>query len=98
MPLDLSPLLKAFPGRVGVYAHHLDLHETFSHHADDVMPTASAAKVFILMRYAQLCVEGQARSRHASHRERRKTWCTARACCASAGPASRPRSPISPIS
>lgn len=59
MPLDLEPLLKAFPGRVGVHARHLDRRETFAYHSDDVMPTASAAKVFVLMTYAQQCVEGK---------------------------------------
>lgn len=59
MTLDLTPLLESFPGRVGVHARHLDRRETFSYHADDVLPTASAAKVFILMRYAQRCVDGE---------------------------------------
>ncbi len=59
MPLDLEPLLKGFPGRVGVHARHLDSGEVFDHHADDVLPTASAAKVFLLMTYAQQCVEGK---------------------------------------
>jgi beta-lactamase class A len=59
MALDLEPLLKSFPGRVGVHARHLDRGETFSYHADDVMPTASAAKVFILMAYAQQCISGK---------------------------------------
>ena len=59
MSLDLEPLLKAFPGRAGVHARHLDRGEAFSYHADDVMPTASAAKVFILMAYAQQCVDGK---------------------------------------
>jgi beta-lactamase class A len=59
MPLDLEPLLKGFPGRVGVHARHLDRGETFSYHGDDVLPTASAAKVFVLMAYAQQCVEGK---------------------------------------
>jgi beta-lactamase class A len=56
MALDLEPLLKAFPGRVGLHARHLDREEVFSHHADAAMPTASAAKVFILMTYAQKAV------------------------------------------
>lgn len=59
MPLDLEPLLKGFPGRVGVYARHLDRGETFARGADEVMPTASAAKVLILMTYAWRCVEGR---------------------------------------
>ena len=59
MPLDLEPLLEDFPGRVGVYARHLDRGETFARGADEVMPTASAAKVFILMTYAWQCVEGK---------------------------------------
>jgi beta-lactamase class A len=59
MPLDLEPLLKGFPGHVGVYARHLDRGDVFSYHADDVLPTASAAKVFLLMAYAQQCVEGK---------------------------------------
>jgi beta-lactamase class A len=56
MALTLEPLLKDFPGRVGVYARHLDRGEIFTHNADAKMPTASAAKVFILMAYAQQCV------------------------------------------
>lgn len=59
MPLDLEPLLRAFPGRVGVYARHLDRNETFVRGADEEMPTASAAKVFILMTYAWQCVDGK---------------------------------------
>lgn len=59
MALDLEPLLKAFPGRVGVHARHLDRDETFAFHADDVLPTASAAKVFLLMTWAAQCVEGK---------------------------------------
>jgi len=59
MPLDLDHLLKPFPGRVGVYARHLDRKEVYGYHADAVMPTASAAKVFILMSYAQQCVAGK---------------------------------------
>ena len=59
MPLDLEPLLESFPGRVGVYARHLDRGETFARGAEEVMPTASAAKVFILMTYAWQCVQGK---------------------------------------
>jgi len=59
MALDLTKLLEGFPGRVGVHARHLDRGESFAYCDDDVLPTASAAKVFILMAYAQQCVDGK---------------------------------------
>lgn len=59
MHADLEPLLKAFPGRVGCYARHLDSGESFAWDAETPLPTASAAKVFVLATWAQDVVEGR---------------------------------------
>lgn len=59
MPLALDALIASFPGRVGVFARHLDRDESYASNADTAMPTASAAKVFILMTYAWQCVDGK---------------------------------------
>jgi beta-lactamase class A len=45
----LMPLIKAHKGKVAVMVKHLGSGETFSYHADDVLPTASLIKLAVMI-------------------------------------------------
>jgi beta-lactamase class A len=55
---DVRAIVSERPGAFGVYARNLTTDETVGVSADRVMPTESAAKTFILVRYAALVAAG----------------------------------------
>lgn len=55
---DIAALLADQPGTFGAYARNLTTGEIASYRSDQVMDTASAAKVFILVHYARLVASG----------------------------------------
>lgn len=55
---QVRDVLAEQPGTFGVYARNLGTDETVDVHADRVMSTESAAKVFILLYYRQLVTSG----------------------------------------
>ena len=60
LPEQIETILRdADEGTYGVYARHLGTEEVVAFGADRVMPTASAAKQFILLTYARAVADGR---------------------------------------
>jgi beta-lactamase class A len=55
----LLPLIKAHKGKVGVMVKHLGTGETWSYHADDVMPTASLIKFPVMVEVYRQAAAGK---------------------------------------
>src|SRR5205814_1468408 len=55
----LKPLIEAHAGVVGVAVKHLDKGDTFSHRADEPMPTASLIKLAVMVETYRQAREGQ---------------------------------------
>ena len=55
---DVRAVVSDRPGTFGIYARNLTTNETVGVNADLVLPTESAAKTFILVRYAALVAAG----------------------------------------
>jgi beta-lactamase class A len=56
---DLGRILTPLPGTFGVYARNLGTGEVAESNADQVLPTESAAKIFILLHYSGLVAAGE---------------------------------------
>lgn len=56
---DLGRILTPLPGTFGVFARNLGTGEVAEVNADQVLPTESAAKVFILLHYSGLVAAGE---------------------------------------
>lgn len=56
---DLANILRPLQGTFGVYGESLDSGEVAEVNADQVLPTQSAAKVFVLLHYAALVAAGE---------------------------------------
>ena len=56
---EIENILEPPAGTWGAYARNLNTSEIVAFNADRPMPTASAGKQFVLMRYAELCAEGK---------------------------------------
>lgn len=54
----LRPLIAAHKGKVAVVVKHLDSGESFAHHPDDVMPTASLIKLPVMIEAYRQAREG----------------------------------------
>lgn len=52
----IQAIITGIPGKVGVYARYLNTGATVEINADQLMPTMSAAKTFILLTYAEAVV------------------------------------------
>jgi beta-lactamase class A len=56
---DLQAVLTPLRGVFGVFARNLDTGETAAVNADQILPTESAAKTFVLLHYARLLAGGE---------------------------------------
>ena len=56
---EIESILSPAQGTWGAYARNITTGETVEWHPDVPMPTASAGKQFVLLRYAELCAEGK---------------------------------------
>ncbi len=56
---EVQETLSGVPGEWGAFARNLTTGATIAVNAEKPMPTASAAKQFVLLRYAELCAQGE---------------------------------------
>jgi beta-lactamase class A len=56
---DLERILSPLPGTFGVFARNLGTGEVAAVNADKVLPTESAAKIFVLLHYSGLVSAGE---------------------------------------